>query len=118
MEGVFPRKRRPQRSTHRRCGRWVPWFYLGDLVSEDVTRLVAVDAEGFAKAVGKCWTTQRSARNMVVVGTHFCWYFFSPPAACGFDCYWVGSLDFNFFGTQVGFFTKPASETSFSLIVV
>ncbi|CAJ1381153.1 unnamed protein product [Effrenium voratum] len=42
---------------------WVPWFYLGDLVSEDVTRLVAVDAEGFAKAVGKCWTTQRSARK-------------------------------------------------------
>ena len=39
-------------------------------------------------------------------------YVQTSPSAL--DCYWVGSLDFNFIGNQVGFSTKPQKVKLFT----
>lgn len=42
---------------------WTPWVYLGDLVADDVSRLVIIDADEFCSALANCWQTHNAARS-------------------------------------------------------
>ncbi|CAE7437179.1 Kcnh6 [Symbiodinium natans] len=40
---------------------WTPWVYIGDLVSSDMSGLVAIDVEAFCTCVGEMQETQQQA---------------------------------------------------------
>ena len=40
---------------------WAGWIYQGDLVAEDVSRLVLLNVEAFSRIVSQCSTTHRAA---------------------------------------------------------
>lgn len=42
---------------------WTPWVYLGDLVSSEVSRVAALDVQGFHDALSSSWQTQRAASH-------------------------------------------------------
>ena len=47
----------------RQVALWTPWVYLGDLVSSEVSRVAALDVQGFHEALSSSWQTQRAASH-------------------------------------------------------
>ena len=46
---------------------WTPWIYLGDLISKEMSRVVAIDVESFCACVAEMHEVQEQVRSAHVM---------------------------------------------------